>query len=108
MINGSVLTALVAGMIGGALAPLVWPAATRAARPTAKRVLRAGLFAYDRGCEMAAEWTEATSDMIAEVQAERAEELRTKTDAGGMKPDGDSVVPIVAASRQESDRKAHA
>jgi hypothetical protein len=111
LINGNVLTAFAAGMLGGLLAPLVWPAASRAARPTVKRVMKAGVAAFERTREVAAEWAETASDLVAEVEAERAEELRTSTVKAEPESKRDGVVPINAGHRPEDDRddrKVHA
>jgi hypothetical protein len=74
LFNGTVLTALAAGFVGGMLAPVLLPNASKAARPFAKSVIKAGLSAYDRGREQVAEWQETAGDLIAEVQAERQQE----------------------------------
>jgi Protein of unknown function (DUF5132) len=73
--NGTVLTALVAGFAGGVMASLVLPNASRSIRPAAKSAIKAGLALYETGRDRFAELGEATSDLIAEVQAERAEQL---------------------------------
>jgi Protein of unknown function (DUF5132) len=80
--NGTVLTALVAGFAGGVMASLVLPNASRSIRPAAKSAIKAGLALYETGRERVAELGEATSDLIAEVQAEREEEL-AKVQAAG-------------------------
>jgi len=74
LFNGTVLTALAAGFVGGMLAPVLLPNASKVARPFAKGVIKAGLSAYERGREQVAEWQEAAGDLIAEVQAERQQE----------------------------------
>jgi hypothetical protein len=105
LINATVLTAFAAGLAGGLLAPVLAPVAARNARPAAKRAIRAGLAAYERGCQIAAEWTEATSDLLAEVQAERTGQLGYAPGSG--EPRADSIVPL-AGPRPDSDHKAHA
>jgi len=73
--SGTVLTALVAGFAGGVVASLALPNASRSIRPAAKSVIKAGLAVYATGRERVAELGEAASDLVAEVQAEREEEL---------------------------------
>jgi hypothetical protein len=80
--NGTVLTALVAGFAGGVMASLVLPNASKSIRPAAKSAIKAGLALYETGRERVAELGEATSDLIAEVQAERAEQLAGVQSAG--------------------------
>lgn len=76
--GGTVLLALAAGVAGGMIAPLLFPNAARGARPAAKSVVKAALALYERGREAAAEFGEAASDILAEAQAEFAEERRAK------------------------------
>jgi hypothetical protein len=80
--NGTVLTALVAGFAGGVMASLVLPNASRSIRPAAKSAIKAGLALYETGRDRVAELGEATSDLIAEVQAERQEQLAGVQAAG--------------------------
>jgi hypothetical protein len=107
-INQTVLTAIAAGMAGGLLAPLVWPAAAAAARPAAKRMMKTGLAAFERSRELAAEWSETASDLVAEVEAERAEELRARTTASGGGGDAESVVRIDSGQHPRGEPKRHA
>jgi hypothetical protein len=58
------------------VAPLLWPVVRKAARPATKRALQAGRVAVERGREVVAEWSETASDLVAEVEAERAAEWR--------------------------------
>jgi hypothetical protein len=88
--NGTVLTALVAGFAGGVMASLVLPNASRSIRPAAKSAIKAGLALYETGRERVAELGEATSDLIAEVRAEREEEL-AKVQAAGNGQDGEGT-----------------
>lgn len=71
---GTVVTALAAGLVGGLLAPLVYPAIARGARPAAKKVLKAGFAAVERGRIAAAELGEQASDLLAEARSEYEEE----------------------------------
>jgi hypothetical protein len=70
--------ALAAGLAGGMLAPLLLPSAARAARPAAKSTVKAALALYARGRETAAELAEMASDIVAEAQAEFADERQIK------------------------------
>src|SRR5579884_1770279 len=76
--GGTVLLALAAGFAGGMLAPLLFPNAARGMRPAAKSAVKAALALYERGREVAAELGETTSDLLAEAQAEFADERRAK------------------------------
>ncbi|MGK9235668.1 DUF5132 domain-containing protein [Inquilinus limosus] len=76
LLNGNVLTALVAGIVGAAIAPHVLPRLSNAARPAAKGAIKTGLALYERGRETLAEWGETAEDLVAEVQAEREEDLQ--------------------------------
>jgi hypothetical protein len=76
--GGTVLLALVAGFAGGVLAPLLFPSAARAARPAATSAVKTALALYERGREVAAEFGEAASDIVAEAQAEFADERRAR------------------------------
>ena len=67
---GRLVVALAAGVAGGLIAPLIYPAVARNARPAAKKALRAGMAAYDRGRVAAAELGEHASDLLAEARAE--------------------------------------
>ncbi|MGK9164902.1 DUF5132 domain-containing protein [Inquilinus limosus] len=74
LLNGNVLTALVAGIVGAAIAPHILPRLSNAARPAAKGAIKASLALYERGRETVAEWGETAEDLVAEVQAEREED----------------------------------
>jgi hypothetical protein len=76
--GGTVLLALAAGLAGGMLAPLLFPSAARGARPAAKSAVKAALAVYERSREIAAEFGETASDIIAEARAEFADERRAK------------------------------
>lgn len=67
---GRLATALAAGVVGGLLAPLVYPALARNARPMTRKAMKAGIAAFERGREAAAEWGERASDLMAEARAE--------------------------------------
>jgi hypothetical protein len=66
------LALLAGGVAGVFLAPVVTPAVARAARPTAKALLKLGMAVYQRGLETAAGLREAVEDATAEIQAEAA------------------------------------
>ena len=73
---GRLVTALVAGVAGGLIAPLIYPAVARNARPTARKALKAGIAAVERGRVAVAELAEHTSDLMAEARAEYDQENR--------------------------------
>jgi len=68
------LTAVAAGLAGGLVAPLLYPAVARGARPAARKVLIAGIAAFEHGREAAARLGEHASDLMAEAQAEYDEQ----------------------------------
>jgi hypothetical protein len=76
--GGTVLLALAAGFAGGMLAPLLVPNAARGMRPAAKAAVKTALALYERGREVAAEFGETASDIIAEARAEFIDERQAK------------------------------
>jgi hypothetical protein len=79
---GRLATALAAGVIGGLLAPLVYPALARNARPATRKAMKAGIAAFERGREIAAEFGERASDLMAEARAEYDEEHKSLLNSG--------------------------
>ena len=67
---GRLMTALVAGVAGGLIAPLIYPAVARNARPAARKALKAGIAAIEHGRVATAEFAEHASDLMAEARAE--------------------------------------
>jgi Protein of unknown function (DUF5132) len=84
---GILITALVAGVAGGLIAPLIYPAVARNARPTARKALKAGIAAVERGRVAVAEFAEHASDLMAEARAEYDEEIKPSSgpEAGSSK-----------------------
>ena len=76
-----VTTAVVAGIAGGLLAPLISPALGRNARPAARKLLKTGIAVFERGRELAAEATEQASDLMAEARAEHEADKKNGSDA---------------------------
>src|SRR5438477_1617634 len=67
---GRLVTALIAGVAGGLIAPLLYPAVARSARTVARKALKAGIAAVEQGRVAAAEFAEHASDLMAEARAE--------------------------------------
>jgi hypothetical protein len=67
---GTIVTALIAGVAGGLLAPVLLPGLERNLRPATKRVFKTGIALYERGRERAAEIGEVAGDLMAEARAE--------------------------------------
>ena len=67
---GTIVTAVLAGVAGGLMAPLILPRLERNFRPAAKSLFKTGIAFYERGRERAAEMGEFASDMMAEARAE--------------------------------------
>ncbi len=97
--RGTLLTAVVAGFAGGLIAPLLYPAISRNARPAARRTLKTGIAVFERGRLAIAELAEHASDLAAEARAEYEQDI-----AGGNSPDAARMSEIVSfrGSRQEA------
>jgi Protein of unknown function (DUF5132) len=67
---GMIVTAMLAGVAGGLIAPLILPRLERNFRPVTKSLFKTGIALYERGRERAAEMGEFASDMMAEARAE--------------------------------------
>jgi len=76
---GRLVTALAAGIAGGLIAPLIYPAVARNARPAARKALKAGIVAVERGRVVVAEFAEHASDLVAEARAEYDVENKPST-----------------------------
>jgi hypothetical protein len=94
---GRLVTALAAGIVGGLLAPLVYPALARNARPASRKAMKAGIAAFERGREIAAEWGERASDLMAEARAEYDEEQLPPSEQPAPAPD---VVRLRGSGRE--------
>lgn len=90
---GTVVTALTAGLVGGLLAPLLYPAIARGARPATKKALKVGFAAVEHGRIAAAELGEHTSDLLAEARSEYERE-QTRGAAPAADP-GDMPTEVV-------------
>jgi hypothetical protein len=97
--------ALVAGAVGGALVSTLRSESSADARPTAKRVVRAGVQFYLQAREAISEWSETASDLVAEVQAELEDERRRAAASG--KTRREQVVPFEARPAPETERKLY-
>jgi hypothetical protein len=73
---GTIVTAVLAGVAGGLMAPLILPRLERNFRPATKSLFKTGIALYERGRERAAEMGEFASDMLAEARAEYDTEQR--------------------------------
>jgi hypothetical protein len=73
---GTIVTAALAGVAGGLMAPLILPRLERNFRPATKSLFKTGIALYERGRERAAEMGEFASDMMAEARAEYDAEQR--------------------------------
>jgi hypothetical protein len=88
---GTIVTALLAGVAGGLVAPLILPRFERNIRPATKSIFKTGIGLYERGREKAAELGELAGDMMAEARAEYEAEQA----AASVEPD-----PVVAAANE--------
>ena len=79
---GRLMTALIAGVAGGLIAPLIYPAVARNARPVARKALKAGIAAVEHGRVAAAEFAEHASDLMAEAWAEYEAEVKPASSTG--------------------------
>jgi Protein of unknown function (DUF5132) len=78
---GRLMTALIVGVAGGLIAPLIYPAVARNARPVARKALKAGIAAVEQGRIAAAEFAEHASDLMAEARAEYEAEVKPEASA---------------------------
>jgi hypothetical protein len=67
---GTIVTAVLAGVAGGLMAPLILPRLERNLRPATKSLFKTGIALYERGRERTAEMGEFASDIMAEARAE--------------------------------------
>jgi len=74
-LGGAVLIGISAALV----APVLLPAAGAILRPVAKGVIKGGFYLADTLQEVIAEGSEQLSDLMAEVQAERATSVATTT-----------------------------
>lgn len=72
----TVALVLMAGVAGGLVAPLLYPSVARNARPVTRKALKAGMAAFERGREIAAELGEQAGDLLAEARAEYDDERK--------------------------------
>ncbi len=98
---GRLVAALAAGVVGGLIAPLIYPSVARTARPTAKRMLKAGFTAFEQGRVAAAELAEHASDLLAEARVEYEEEhkLHPRNEQAGA---ANEIVKLRGAGREAS------
>ena len=76
---GSLGTAVLIGVGAALVAPVLLPAAGNVIRPVAKGLIKGGLYLVDTVQEIIAEGSEQFSDLVAEIQAERAAVTTTQT-----------------------------
>lgn len=69
---GNLGTAVLIGVGAALVAPVLLPVAGAVLRPVAKGLIKGGLYLADAAQEIIAEGSEQLSDLVAEVQAERA------------------------------------
>ena len=65
---------IAAGIGALVLAPALIPAVAKASKPVAKAIIKGGIIAYKKSRSAIAETGEVIEDLVAEVQAELAEE----------------------------------
>ena len=99
---GTIVTAILAGVAGGLMAPLVLPRLERNFRPAAKSLFKTGIGLYERGRERAAEMGEFASDMMAEARAEYDAEQRLAV-AGQNGAAANEVVRLRNGHAKEAD-----
>ena len=95
------MTAVLAGVAGGLMAPLILPRLERNLRPATKNLFKTGIGLYERGRERAAEMGEFASDMMAEARAE----YEAEQSAGGAPGEPvavNEVVPLRKGNAREA------
>jgi Protein of unknown function (DUF5132) len=80
---GTIATALLAGVAGGLIVPLIMPRLERNIRPATKSIFKTGIALYERGRERAAEIGEIAGDVMAEARAEYDAEQAAAGAEGG-------------------------
>ena len=76
---GNLGTAVLIGVGAALVAPVLLPVAGTMLRPVAKGLIKGGLYLADAAQEIIAEGSEQFSDLVAEIQAERAAAATTAT-----------------------------
>lgn len=100
---GTIFTALLAGVAGGLVAPLLLPRLERNIRPATKSIFKTGIALYERGRERAAEIGELAGDMMAEARAEyEAEQTVTSVEADPVAAAANEVVKLRASRGKEA------
>ena len=61
------------GLVAALIAPILIPALKRRSRPIAKGLIKGGMALYEKGREVTAHAGEMVEDVMAEIQAEQAE-----------------------------------
>ena len=90
--------ALLAGFVGGLIAPMLYPSLSRRARPAAKAALKAGMAALEQGRIAAAELAEHASDLVAEASSE-FESGRPPAAAAGQAETEEGIVSLRMSGR---------
>lgn len=79
--KGDSRKAIAIGIGAALLAPVVLPALAGLAKPFARAAIKAGIIAFEKGREAAAEFGEVMEDLVAEARAELEQHHSTATDA---------------------------
>lgn len=69
--NRDLVKGMAIGVGLGILAPMMFPAVRRMAKPTVNAAIRAGAMAWERGRAQVAEWAEYAEDVTAEARLQR-------------------------------------
>jgi hypothetical protein len=88
----NLLTGVAIGIGATMLAPVLVPALAQIVKPAAKAAIKGGIALYARGRETLAEVTEAAEDILAEVQAELAEEMPAAGGSGAAPTEAETEV----------------
>lgn len=93
------IVGLTAGLAAAVVAPVLIPAVKRGSRPAAKAMLRGGILLYQKGRVAVAHTGEAMEDLLAEIQAEEAQEEPAPPRSSGHLA---AVQPAVAAHSDDA------
>jgi hypothetical protein len=99
---GTIVTALLAGVAGGLVAPLILPRLERNIRPATKSIFKTGIGLYERGREKAAELGELAGDMMAEARAEYDAEQAATVEPDPVVAGANEVVTLRASRGKEA------
>lgn len=74
LFKNNFIVGVTSGLVAAVIAPMLIPAIKRSSRPMAKGLIKGGMLLYEKGREATAHAGEMIEDVMAEIQAEQAEQ----------------------------------